>query len=552
MGCGSSSQSEAEPQKPRLLVERAESVDRHGNGSVPSARKNGGIVNNNVPKTALTHLRAVEDEELHISNPDDVQLILDNLQDGELFCDPDFTPGYSALFCTAGHSDGGIMWLRPQELLEEGQIPELMVDGVTRDDIKQGILGDCWFLSSCAAVSQNEACMRKVLPSNQKLCGENYKGVVCFNFWRFGEWRPVHIDDRLPCIDKKLIYGHSSDPREYWVALIEKAYAKLHGSYEAVEGGITMDALVDLTGGLAERYDVKEYDPTIYHLILHAHRSGAFIACAKKGDWRTSMNAEGNGLVPGHAYTVTGVTKIQHEMGEEKLLRLRNPWGDSTEWRGSWSDNDVNWQWVDEATKQKIQVDSRDDGEFWIAFRDFCHHFQEVTICLLGPDFDGDGVSDAVGHMETIIGEWVIGESAGGSRNNLEMFATNPQFLLTLREADKFNFETDDAEFEGKCIIVISLMQEIKQTLRRSRPKSLQIGFSIYKTNTPERKLPSRHFRYNPDCGKNGVYINFREVSGRFELEPGTYIIIPSTFHPNYAATFMLRVFGEKPFSLSG
>lgn len=43
-----------------------------------------------------------------------------------------------------------------------------------------------------------------------------------------------------------------------------------------------MDALVDLTGGLAERYDVKEYDPTIYHLILHAHRSGAFIACAKK------------------------------------------------------------------------------------------------------------------------------------------------------------------------------------------------------------------------------------------------------------------------------
>lgn len=67
MGCGSSSQSEAEPQKPRLLVERAESVDRHGNGSVPSARKNGGIVNNNVPKTALTDLRAVEDEELHIS-----------------------------------------------------------------------------------------------------------------------------------------------------------------------------------------------------------------------------------------------------------------------------------------------------------------------------------------------------------------------------------------------------------------------------------------------------------------------------------------------------
>lgn len=39
----------------------------------------------------------------------------------------------------------------------------MMVDGMTRDDIKQGILGDCWFLSSCAAVSQREKFMSKVV-----------------------------------------------------------------------------------------------------------------------------------------------------------------------------------------------------------------------------------------------------------------------------------------------------------------------------------------------------------------------------------------------------
>lgn len=264
------------------------------------------------------------------------------------------------------------------------------------------------------------------------------------------------------------------------------------------------------------------------------------------------MKAQANGLVPGHAYTVTDVTKIRHEMGEEKLVRLRNPWGDATEWRGSWSDNDVNWQWVDEATKKKIQVESRDDGEFWMSFRDFCRHFQEVTICLLGPDFDGDGVRDTVRHMETVRGEWKAGVSAGGSRNNLELFATNPQFLLTLHEADEFNIDTDDAELEGKCNIVISLMQDLRQTSRHTKPKSLQIGFAIYRTSTPDTKLPARHFRYNPDCGKNGVYINFREVSGRFELDPGTYVIIPSTFQSNCDASFMLRVFGEKRFSLSG
>ena len=46
--------------------------------------------------------------------------------------------------------------------MEEWQTPQLMIDGMTRDDIKQGILGDCWFLSSCAAVSQREKYMKKV------------------------------------------------------------------------------------------------------------------------------------------------------------------------------------------------------------------------------------------------------------------------------------------------------------------------------------------------------------------------------------------------------
>ena len=43
-----------------------------------------------------------------------------------------------------------------------------------------------------------------------------------------------------------------------------------------------MDALVDLTGGLAERYEITDTDPNMYHHLIQAHRSGAFIACSKK------------------------------------------------------------------------------------------------------------------------------------------------------------------------------------------------------------------------------------------------------------------------------
>ncbi|XP_060560457.1 calpain-A-like [Ruditapes philippinarum] len=495
-----------------------------------------------------------EDGSLGIMSKARMEEIVENLGPDELFCDPDFPADSQALFYSDDkHSTGkSIVWKRPKDLMEEWQTPQLMIDGMTRDDIKQGILGDCWFLSSCAAVSQRPKYMKKIMQRDQPLVGDEYKGMVNFKFWRFGQWSDVYIDDRLPTKDGKLIYASCTDPQEFWVSLIEKAYAKLHGSYEAIDGGQTMDALVDLTGGLAERYEIETKDPNLYRQILRASKSEAFITCSRKGDWKLSNKADPNGLVSGHAYTITGIEKIQHKMGEDKLVRIRNPWADGTEWKGSWSDNDINWTWVDEETKERLGLKSKDDGEFWMSYKDFCRHFSEVTICLMGPDFDGDGVSDQAGHFEVIRGEWILGCSAGGSRNDLQKFATNPQYLLTLTEPDDFNEETDDPDSEGKCSIVISLMQEHRQSRRNVKVKRLQIGFMLYQTEDTEHSLPARYFKYHPDCGKSGVYINFREVSGRFELNPGHYVIIPSSFKPDDQSAFMLRVFGEKKFGLKG
>ncbi|WAR02646.1 CAuncharacterized [Mya arenaria] len=435
----------------------------------------------------------------HFLSTAQVQALVDKLEDGQLFCDPDFPADNTSLFFSPDkqNADRTIVWKRPQDIVEEWQTPQLMIDGMTRDDIKQGILGDCWFLSSCAAVSQKENFLKKVMCKNQPLCGEGYQGIVHFKFWRFGKWVDVYIDDRLPTRNKKLIYASCTDSNEFWVSLIEKAYAKLNGSYEAIDGGQTMDALVDMTGGLAERFEIEKRDLNLYRQILRASKSEAFITCSRK---------------------------IQHKMGEEKLVRIRNPWADGTEWKGSWSDNDSNWQWVDDETKQRLQLQKKDDGEFWMSFRDFCKHFSDLTICLMGPDFDGDGISDKAGHVEIVHGEWREGVSAGGSRNDLWKFATNPQYLLTLTEPDAFDEETDDPELEGMCSV--------------EEPVTYSVS--------------ARYFRYNPDSGKSGVYVNFREVSGRFELEPGHYVLIPSSFRPDDESAFMLRIFGESTFKLEG
>jgi len=71
-----------------------------------------------------------------------------------------------------------------------------------------------------------------------------------------------------------------------------------------------------------------------------------------------------------------------------------------------------------------------------------------------------------------------------------------------------------------------------------------------FQTSTPKERLPAKHFKYNYESGKSGIFVNMREVSGRCELEPGHYVIIPSTFRPDDPGTFMLRVFAQKPFNV--
>ncbi|XP_075214527.1 calpain-A-like isoform X2 [Lycorma delicatula] len=467
------------------------------------------------------------------------------LEKGVLFEDLEFPATDSSLFFSK-FPNKPFEWKRPMEICND---PQLFVEGASRFDVQQGELGDCWLLAAVANLTLDKHLFNQVVPDDQGF-SDKYAGIFHFRFWQYGRWVDVVIDDRLPTCYDQLVFLHSSEKNEFWSALLEKAYAKLHGSYEALKGGTTCEAMEDFTGGVSEMYDLGDKAPqNLYQILLKAHERNSLLACSIEADPDVLEAHTREGLVKGHAYSVTRIQYVEistpNRSGKIPLLRLRNPWGNEAEWNGQWSDKSPEWRFIPEHEKQEIGLTFSDDGEFWMSYQDFIKYYTRLEICNLNPDsLIEDELTDKSKkkwEMSVFEGEWVRGVTAGGCRNYLETFWHNPQYTITLTDVD----EEDD---EDKCTVIVGLMQKNRRSQRKMGAECLTIGFAVYHLEDPEnlpKPLNLEFFRTTPSVARSPSFINLREVSCRFKLPPGVYCIVPSTFEPHEEGEFLLRVFSE-------
>uniref|UniRef100_A0A8C0YFF4 Calpain-1 catalytic subunit n=3 Tax=Cyprinus carpio TaxID=7962 RepID=A0A8C0YFF4_CYPCA len=428
----------------------------------------------------------------------------------------------------------GVRWMRPTEICTR---PQFIVDGATRTDICQGALGDCWLLAAIASLTLNDDLLHRVVPHGQSFDG-GYVGIFHFQFWQFGEWLDVVIDDRLPVKDGKLLFVHSAEGGEFWSALLEKAYAKLNGCYEALSGGSTSEGFEDFTGGVTEMYELKKAPADLFSIIGRAIERGSLLGCSIDITSKFDMEAVTfKKLVKGHAYSVTGVEEVVYRGNMTKLVRIRNPWGE-VEWTGAWSDDSREWENVDRSVRGRLQNRS-EDGEFWMSFSDFLREFTRLEICNLTADALQ---ASQVKKWSTSLyqGEWRRGSTAGGCRNFPATFWINPQFKVTLKHPD--------SPGQSDCSFLVALMQKDRRKKRREGQDMETIGFAIYEfVGKSSVHLKREFFLTNASSARSELFINLREVSSRFRLPAGEYIIVPSTFEPQKEADFVLRVFSEKP-----
>nr|XP_020642248.1 calpain-8 [Pogona vitticeps] len=468
------------------------------------------------------------------------------LQSGTLFKDEEFPACPSAL----GYKDlgpyspktQGIIWKRPSELIPN---PQFIVGGATRTDIRQGALGDCWLLAAIASLTLDQEILERVVPPNQSF-QKDYAGIFHFQIWQYGQWVDVVVDDRLPTKNGQLLFLHSEEGNEFWSALLEKAYAKLNGSYEALTGGSPLEGFEDFTGGICESYDLRKAPPNLYQIIEKGLQSGSLFGCSI--DITSAAETEAITrlkLVKGHAYSITAAEEVNYRGRPEKLLRIRNPWGE-VEWTGAWSDNAPEWNYID--PKQKSALDKQaDDGEFWMSFSDFQKQFTRLDICNLTPD---TLTSDHLHKwsMTLFNGNWRRGSTAGGCQNYPATYWTNPQFKIRLDEPDDSH---EGSVSEPCCTVLVGLMQKNRRREKRMGEGLLSIGYSMYQVpkeleNQTDVHLGRDFFLTNRPVARSDTYVNLRGVSSRFQLPQGEYLIVPSTFEPFKNGEFCLRVFSEK------
>ena len=519
------------------------------------------------------------------------------IADGGKWTDQDFgeNKNRESLYGDGGAPPGfpreqNIKWYPLSEISDYAQF---FSDGVESNDVIQGCLGDCWFISALSVLATKDYLLRgefsdEILADKKIDEEENVmlstgvyppifhsfrkKGIFCFRFFKDFQWRYVLVDSFLPCNrvyenqTPTLLFGQCRARNEFWVPLIEKAYAKLHGSYQSIVSGFIDDGLVDLTGltskkmlieveklntrqKIDELWDVLESNSTLNFKETNQRTAEGKLVSAKfyirnKTMMGCSVDTKGNnvemevivnnrhtGILARHAYSILDVFQISKARGKKRsrLLRIRNPWG-RKEWNGKWSDDSVetkqNKEKIEQklnekykATNEKINL-SQEDGTFLMCFSDFRQIFNKLYICKnFPPSFIG----------VRIYGQWTKNESGGLPINPKQekTFYTNPQFYLAKK-------------IDG--LVSISLLQKDGRLIETNFPFTGAINkvcLLIFRVTS------NRRIRDLNNLLDKTLIVNRRDLLLELNLPKGEYIIIPSIFESGKIGDYCLELHFE-------
>lgn len=257
--------------------------------------------------------------EYKLLNEQNYEQIKDNLLITRKLFEDDFFPANDlSIYRVKKFLAQKIKWKRPHDFVKN---PQFITNKVEPDDLHQGQIGNCWFIAALASVLTVPEYSKRIIPECQTFDNGNYAGIFHFRFWKDGQWIDVVIDDRIPVDSNNnpVFCKNLVEKNEMFGPLIEKAYAKLNICYEFLTGGNAKDALLDLTGGINETYNLTLLsssvkgnltDPDIlWELMFKAFGLKSLFSCAAEGKYYKNREMS-YGLKILHAYSILNLYQV--------------------------------------------------------------------------------------------------------------------------------------------------------------------------------------------------------------------------------------------------
>ena len=265
-----------------------------------------------------------------------------------------------------------IEWKRISEIYPE---PRLFSGKINAQEITNGKISSSYFLSAISAICDYPGLIKNIF-INKEYNPDGYYTLVLFID---GEYKTIYLDDYFPCLKGTNIpYFTKVNNFSFWPLLLEKAWAKINGSYQNALSGWPNDIFRAFTGFACEELNHSEETPErIWRIIKTVKENNGIICTSTKiGEGINEV-----GLIPGISYSVINAVEVEDEKNRKIfLLKLRNDLGNSV-WNGDWSENSV--YWTDNIKKQipKEEKTDKNKGEFYICLNDYISYFSRTDLC---------------------------------------------------------------------------------------------------------------------------------------------------------------------------
>jgi len=279
--------------------------------------------------------------------------------------------------------DGRYSWAKLSEVKDTSKLNVLRDSKNLKDDVIQGELGDCYFLSTLYSLAENPQNIKKMV-KNGKATDDSFEA----NIYIHGEPVTIVVDDSFPVANASKIAfaGINENSGNIWPLILEKAWAKCNKSYEDIIPGNSADAFQFLTPAPYDTYyHTQDIGATLFKTIQDANKENYIILADITETKNTNLDTLSKlGLITNHAYSVIGTAVLKKPNGNEiQLLKMKNMWG-TNEWIGDWSDQSLKWT---QEFKKAVGLQNKEDGVFWMSYDDYLQFYTTTHIAQVHSEY---------------------------------------------------------------------------------------------------------------------------------------------------------------------